>query len=129
MKPTPQTVDELLAEAAALRLRDAAYAIWRQKITFEGLEGRVWPPRDRSTPEAAEKSMREILAQLKHERDFEQNGPSFARLRRAHPRGTDSELREAIVAAVKFDDDCFERRRPWQWIACFAGQESISTAC
>jgi hypothetical protein len=79
--------------------------------------------------QAAEKSMREILAQLKHERDFAQNGPSFARLRRAHPRGTDSELKEAIVAAVKFDDDCFEPRRPWQWIACFAGQESISTAC
>jgi hypothetical protein len=124
----PRTVDELLAEVAALPLRDAAYAIWRQKITFERLEGLVWPARHRSTPEAAEKSMREILAQLKHERDFTQNGPSFARLQRAHPRGTDSELKEAIVAAVKFDDD-FKRRRPWQWIACFAGQESISTAC
>jgi len=42
--------DNLIAEAADLPLRDAAYAIWRQKITFERLEGRVWPRRDYSTP-------------------------------------------------------------------------------
>jgi len=104
----PQTVDELLAEAAALPLRDAAYAIWRRKITFERLEGRAWPARDHGTPEAAKKSVRETLAQVKYEHDFAQNGSTFARLRRAHPRGTDDELKEAIVAAVKFDDDCFK---------------------
>jgi hypothetical protein len=100
-------VDELLAEAAALPLRDAAYAIWRQKITFERLEGRVWPPRDQSTPEAREKSMRESMAQIRYEHDFAQDGPTFDRLKRAHPHAADSELKQAIVAAVKFDDDCF----------------------
>src|ERR1700688_1888853 len=79
----PDPVDELLAEAAALPLRDAAYAIWRQKITFERLEGRVWPPRDQSTPEAREKSMRESMAQIKYEHDLAQDGPTFDRLKRA----------------------------------------------
>jgi hypothetical protein len=101
------TASDLIAEAASLPLRDAAYAIWRQKSTFERLEGRVWPPRDCSTPEAAEKSSRESYAQIKYERDFAQDGPTFDRLKRAHPQVADVELKEVIIAAVKFDDDCF----------------------
>jgi hypothetical protein len=101
------TVDDLVAEAASLPLRDAAYAIWRQKPSFERLEGRVWPPRDFSTPEAAEKSRQASYAQMKYEHDFAQDGPTFDRLKRAHPHAADSELKEAIIAAVKFDDDCF----------------------
>jgi hypothetical protein len=101
------TVDALIAEAAALPLPDAAYALWRQKSTFERLELRRWEPKDMSTPAAQEKSMREITAQIKLEHDFAQDGPTFDRLKRAHPRAGDAELKAAIVAAVKFDDDCF----------------------
>jgi len=101
------TVDELLAEAAALPLRDAAYAIWRHKITFERLEGRVWPRRDLGTPEARERAIRESTARINHEHDFAQDGPTFDRLKRAHPHAADPELKQAIVDAVKFDDDCF----------------------
>jgi hypothetical protein len=104
----PRTVDELIAEAAALPLRDAAYRLWRQKLDFERLEGRRWPQKDLSTPEAREKSMREIMAQLKHEHDFAQDGPTFDRLKRAHPNAADAEVKQAIVAAVKFNDDCFK---------------------
>jgi hypothetical protein len=100
-------VDELIREAAALPLADAAYAIWRQKNTFEHLEGRVWPRRDLSTPEAVEKSNRESQAQLKYEHDFAQDGPTFDRLRRAHPGAREDELKQAIISAVKFNDDCF----------------------
>jgi hypothetical protein len=103
-----RTTDDLIAEAARLPLRDAAYAIWRHKSTFECLEGRVWPPRDYSTPEAAEKSRLASFAQIKYERDFAQDGPSFDRLKRAHPHAADAELKAAIIAAVKFDDDCFK---------------------
>ena len=102
------TVDELLAEAAALPLRDAAYAVWRHKITFERLEGRVWPRRDLSTPEARERAIRESTARINHEHDFAQDGPTFDRLKRAHPHAADPELKQAIVEAVKFDDDCFK---------------------
>jgi hypothetical protein len=104
----PRTVDDIIAKAAALPLRDAAYAIWREKITFERLEGRIWPQRDFSTREASEKSMQEISARLKYEHDFAQDGPTFDRLKRAHPQASDAELKQAIVEAVKFDDDCFK---------------------
>jgi hypothetical protein len=56
---------------------------------------------------AAAKSTRESQAQLKYEHDFARDGRSFDRLSRAHPRATDEELKQAIIAAVKFDDDCF----------------------
>jgi hypothetical protein len=102
------TVEDLIAKAAHLPLRDAAHAIWRHKSTFELLEGRVWPPRDHSTPEATEKSRQASFAQIKYERDFAQDGPSFDRLKRAHPRATDAELKQAIIAAVQFDNDCFK---------------------
>ena len=41
----PQAVDELITGGAALPLRDAAYAIWRQEITFERPEVRGQFPR------------------------------------------------------------------------------------
>ena len=102
------TVEDLIAEAAALPLRDAAYAIWRHKITFERLEGRVWPRRDLSTPEARERAIRESTARINHEHDFAQDGPTFDRLKCAHPHAADFELKQAIVEAVTFDDDCFK---------------------
>jgi hypothetical protein len=123
----PQATDELIREAAALPLRDAAYAIWRQKSAFERLEGRVWPRRDCSTPEAAERSSRESQAQLKYEHDFAQDGPSFDRLGRAHPGATDEELKQAIIAAVQFNDDCFRYfcygRAEDQWEMCIRAVE------
>jgi hypothetical protein len=97
----PDTIDELLAEAAALAGRGLYY------LAREGNIRSVWPHRDQSTPEACRKSMRESMAQIKYKHDFAQNGPTFDRLKRAHPRTAGSELKEAIVAAVKFDDDCF----------------------
>ena len=102
-----RTVDDIIAEAAALPLRDAAYLIWREKATFERLELRRWKARDMSTPGAAARAMQEISAELKHEHDTAQDGPTFDRLKRAHPHPDDAELKQAIVAAVKFDDDCF----------------------
>lgn len=54
------TVDDIIAEAGRLPLRDAAYMIWRQKPTFERLEGRRREPRDMSTAEARDRSMFEL---------------------------------------------------------------------
>src|SRR5260221_5856218 len=101
-----RTVDDIIAEAATLPLRDAAYAIWREKSTFERLESRVSPQRDFSTPETTKRSMQEIGAALKYEHDFAQDGPTFARLKRAHPRAADTQLKEANVAAVKIHHEC-----------------------
>src|SRR5215217_4572583 len=96
----PMVVDELIAEAAALPLRDAAYWIWRQKSAFDRLEPWRFPPRQSSTPENRDQMMQEISALLKHEHDFAQDGPSFERLKRAHPEVGDAEAKAAIVAAV-----------------------------
>jgi hypothetical protein len=103
----PKSVDDIIHEAAALPLADAAYALWRQKSAIERLEGRTWPVRDRSTPEAREAADRAFIAEMRHERDFAQDGPTFDRLKQAHPEAQDTALKQAIVAAVKFDDDCF----------------------
>jgi hypothetical protein len=75
-----ETVDDILAQVAILPLADAAYALWRQKVRFEQLEHRSWPPRDHSTPEATEKSIQESRAQIKYEHDFAQDGPTFDKL-------------------------------------------------
>jgi hypothetical protein len=48
----PRTVDDIIGEAAALPLRDAASLIWREKTTFERLEGRRWAPKAMRTPGA-----------------------------------------------------------------------------
>jgi hypothetical protein len=76
-------------------------------VTFERLELRHWEPKDMSKPEARERSMREIDAEIKHERDFAQDGPAFDRLKRAHPQAADAELKQAIIDAVTFDEECF----------------------
>jgi hypothetical protein len=102
-----ETVDDILAQVAILPLADAAYALWRQKVRFEQLEHRYWPPKDHSTPEATEKAIQESRAQIKYEHDFAQDGPTFDKLKRTHPHAGDAQLKAAIVAAVKFDDDCF----------------------
>lgn len=73
----------------------------------------------------------EFRAQLKHEHDFAQAGPTFDRLKRAHPRATDDELKQAIIAAVKFDDDCFKYFRHGRaedyWDMCILAVERAAT--
>jgi hypothetical protein len=69
--------------------------------------GRRWEPKDTGTPKTQEERMEETSALLRYERDFAQDGPTFERLNRAHPNADDAEARPAIVAAVKFDRDCF----------------------
>jgi uncharacterized protein (DUF4415 family) len=89
-------------------LWDAAYHVWRLRSTYERLEPWRWVRRDYSTPEAAEKSTREAQAQTRYQHDFAQDGLAFERLKRAHPHAEEAQLKQAIVAAVKFDDDCFK---------------------
>ncbi len=44
---------------------------------------------------------------MRHDHDHAEDGRTFGRLKRAHPRASDAEIKAAIIAAVKFDDDCF----------------------
>jgi hypothetical protein len=57
---------------------------------------------------AAATPMAELMARIKYEHDHAEDGRTFDRLKRAHPEATDADAKQAIIAAVKFDDDCFK---------------------
>jgi hypothetical protein len=98
-------VDKIIADAARLPLTDAAYALWRQSPRLDTLEGQPMTAEEHAA--AAARPMAEIMAKMKHEHDHAEDGRTFGRLKRAHPHATDADAKTAIIAAVKFDDDCF----------------------
>jgi len=53
-------------------------------------------------------SLEEVHAKVQYKRDHAQDGPTFDRLKRAHPRADDTETKLAIITAVRFDDACFK---------------------
>lgn len=105
---TPDTsaaeIRSILAEAAALPLRDAAYSLWRRRHRLDTLQGR---PTDEAARAYRAMSPAEQSAKLRHDRDHAADGPAFAQLKSAHPGANDADIRQAIAAAVKFEDDCF----------------------
>ena len=51
-------------------------------------------------------SPEEIHDKVQYKRDHAQDGPTFDRLKRAHPQADDTEAKHAIITAVRFDDAC-----------------------
>lgn len=98
-------IEKIIAEAAALPLNDAAYALWREKSRLDSLELPPMTPEQRAI--AMAKPIAEISAEIRYERDHAEDGRTFGRLKRAHPEAEDAEAKQAIVAAVRFDDCCF----------------------
>ena len=105
---TEEAIDQvarIVAEAAKLPLPDAAYSLWCQKYRLDELEGRM-PP----TPEevAINRAMtpEQWWAKYRRECDHAHEGPMFALVKRAQPRAGDADIRNAIIDAVKFHDDC-----------------------
>jgi hypothetical protein len=96
-------VEEIIAEASRLPLKDAAYALWRRRYRLNTLEGR---PTDEDAQAYRAMSPQEQAAAMRHDRDFAQDGPAFGHLKAAHPRIADAEIKQAIVSAVKFEDAC-----------------------
>jgi len=45
---------------------------------------------------------------MRRDRDQAQDGPTFTHLKMAHAKASDTEIKLAIIAAVKFDDACFK---------------------
>jgi hypothetical protein len=99
-------VDKIIDEAARLPLKDAAYALWRQSPRLDTLEGQPMTAEEHAA--AAARPMAEIMAKMKHDHDHAEDGRTFGRLKRAHPKADDADARAAIIAAVKFDDNCFK---------------------
>ena len=99
-------IEAVLAEAARLPLKDAAYFLWMEKSRLDRLER---PSRtDEERAKAMAMSSDEITARIRYEHDHAQDGKTFERLKRAHPQADEAEARRAIVAGVKFNDDCFK---------------------
>lgn len=95
----------IVADAAPLPLKDAAYALWRRRYRLDSLEGR---PTDEQVRAFRAMSREERAAAMRRDRDFAQDGPHFGYLKAAHPRASDAEIKQAIMAAVKFESACFK---------------------
>ncbi|WP_244563225.1 hypothetical protein [Bradyrhizobium lablabi] len=105
VQDTSAEIAAIIAEAALLPLQDAAYAVWRRRYRLDTLERRptadqVRAFRAMSPPEQA--------AKMRHDRDYAQDGPAFTHLKAAQPRASDAEIKQAIIAAVRFEDACFK---------------------
>jgi len=98
-------VEAIIAEAAPLPLKDAAYALWRQRFRLNTLEGR---PTDEDVRAFRAMSPAEQAAVMRHDREYAQDGPAFGHLKAAHPRVSDAEIKQAIISAVKFESACFK---------------------
>jgi hypothetical protein len=107
----PMTADQtraeiaaIVAEAAALPLPDAAYAVWRCRYRLDRIEGR---PTDAQVRAFRAMSPSEQAAKMRRDRDCAQDGPIFPHVKAAHPRASDAAIKQAISAAVRFEDACF----------------------
>lgn len=99
-------IDTILAQAATLPLKDAAFEIWRHKLDFDREELPPHPFVDLSDPEVAAQHMQEFETRYLFERANAHDGVTFARVKRVHPNANDADIKAAIKSAVKLDDDC-----------------------
>jgi hypothetical protein len=64
------------------------------------------PAADLQNPEKFKVAVHDAITTVRFERDNAQDGPTFTRLKRAHPNADDQDIKGAIVAAVKLRKDC-----------------------
>lgn len=95
--------DEILAEARSLPLKDAAFLLWRECSKLDVLAWRSMPPAVRDLFRSGPPSESSVEIRSDHAED----GLTFDRLKLTHPGTDDAEVRQAIIAAVRFDDACF----------------------
>jgi hypothetical protein len=100
---TAAEIAEIIAEATPLPLADAAYALWRRRYRLNTLEGR---PTDEQVRAFRTMSPQEQAAKMRHDRDFAHEGPAFTHLKLAQPHASEAAIKQAIIAAVRFEDAC-----------------------
>jgi hypothetical protein len=96
-------VTEIIASAATLPLRDAAYSLWRSRYRLDTLEDR--PTADEVRINRA-LSPAALSAKIRYEHDHAQDGPAFVHMKRAFPDASDDTIKQAVIAAVEFEDAC-----------------------
>ena len=96
-----EEIDEILAKASTQPLKDAAYLLWVECSKLDLFERRALPPEQR--PVIPERPAAEGPITVTYVKDHTENGSTFRRLKRTHPGREDEEVKQAIVAATKFD--------------------------
>jgi len=102
----PSLTEIVYKEAATLPLKDAAFQIWRYKSNFDSEELPPPPRIDVNDAEQQKKFAESFAERYRHEREQAHEGITFDRMKRLHPRARDADIKAAIKAAVKLDDDC-----------------------
>lgn len=104
MTDDEETIARTIAEASELPLKDAAYLLWRECSRLDLLAWRAMPPtvRDVFRSRPAENAI-----EVKFDHDHPEDGLTFDRLQMTHPGRDEAELKQAIIAAARFDDACF----------------------
>jgi hypothetical protein len=105
MTDDEETIARTIAEASVLPLKDAAYLLWRECAKLDLLAWRAMPPNVRNLFRSSRTGGNSTEVSIEH--DHPEDGLTFDRLKITHPNVDDAELRQAIVAAVRFDDCCF----------------------
>ncbi|MEW6149548.1 MAG: hypothetical protein ACOY3N_16490 [Bradyrhizobium sp.] len=113
MNATPQAADDelsaIISSAARQPLLDAAYELWRQRHRLDTIAGRPTAEEIRVnrtlTPE-------QLSGKYRHDRHYAHEGPMFGYVKRAHPRADDQAIRQAIMTAVKFEDE-YNKQFDW----------------
>ena len=103
--------DTFIAKAAGLPLKDAAFYLWNEKQNIDRLEFPRPIPimgEDLSNQALFTRVIQATIRALLWERDTAHDGPTFDRLKRAHPEASDRKMKDAIKAAVKLDHDCMK---------------------
>ena len=106
---------KIIAEAAKLPLPDAAYTIWRQKSAFIR-EIEEASPCDLSDRRDALTHGQRLGAEDDLARTGASESVSFQRVKQAHPRADDAAVTDAILAAIRVNDDCM---RHFVWVDDF----------
>jgi len=105
MTEDEETIARTIAEASVLPLKDAAYLLWRECSTLDLLAWRAMPTNIRGLFRSRPPG--ENTIEMRFEHTNPEDGLTFDRLKLTHPGVDDAEVRQAIIAAVKFDDACF----------------------
>src|ERR1700693_3763454 len=92
--------ERIIAEAAALPVRDAAYTLHRCGDMLDRFETDADAPYTDAAALEAARARSIAMARARLDRANVHNGPTFARLKSAHPEAADEALQTAIKMAM-----------------------------
>lgn len=100
---------DLIDDASKLPINDAAYYLWRSRFILSRRENPQPKKSDElDTAEGMGRAIRRAIAKVHFDRDNAEYGPTFDRLKRAHPNERDDDLRHAVGLAVKLDTESYK---------------------